>query len=245
MKRKVIFLMVMLLCIGSCRQKEDSTQSTTTPAQNTMGSTQTSTVSTGVVDEVLQATAYTYLHVNQGDESFWMAITKRQIQPGTTISFTNALEMNNFTSKDLSRTFDTIYFVDQISVHSDASMMTQSDTSPHRMKPILEKQEISVDPIQEGVTLAELYSNPANYADQTIIVRGQVTRANRAILDRNWFHVQDGTGDQEHFDLTITTQDDAQFGETVTFEGKITLDKDFGAGYQYDVIMEEAVRLSD
>jgi hypothetical protein len=230
----------------SCRQKEESGQSSQAPpVQSNAGSMQSSTVRTAVVNEVLQATNYTYLNVNQGDESYWMAISKRTIEPGSTISYTSALEMNNFTSKDLSRTFESIYFVDQISVHSDSSMMTQSEDSPHRMKPVLEKMDIEVEPIEGGITLAQLYENSQNYADQVITVRGVVTKANRAILDRNWFHVQDGTGDAESFDLTITTQDDAQVGDVVTFKGKITLNKDFGAGYQYDVIMEEAALLTE
>ena len=245
MKLKYIVLVIMLLSVTSCRQKEEPAQSSTAPVQSNAASMPSGTIHTGVVDEVLQATSYTYLHAKQGDTSFWAAITKRDLQPGVTVSFSNAMEMNNFTSKDLSRTFDAIYFVDQISIQTGASPMSQSDSDPHRMKPNLEKMDISVEPAEGGITLTELYANRENYENQPVTIRGKVTKVNRAILDRNWFHIQDGTGDDEHFDLTITTKDDAQVGDIVTFKGTITLDKDFGAGYQYDVIMEDAVRLTE
>ena len=43
-----------------------------------------------------------------------------------------------------------------------------------------------------------------------------------------------------NFDLTVTTQDVVLLGDTVTFEGTLKLDKDFGAGYLYPVIIEDA-----
>ena len=59
-------------------------------------------------------------------------------------------------------------------------------------------------------------------------------------MDRNWIHIQDGTSDNGNFDLTITTNEEVVVNDVVVFKGKITLNKDFGAGYSYEVIMEEA-----
>jgi hypothetical protein len=59
------------------------------------------------------------------------------------------------------------------------------------------------------------------------------------IMNRNWIHIQDGTGDQ--LDLTVTTTENIALGSVVTLKGTIALDKDFGAGYRYDIIMEGAV----
>ena len=42
------------------------------------------------------------------------------------------------------------------------------------------------------------------------------------------------------FDITITTRSEVQINDIVTLEGKVTLNKDFGAGYIYDVIIENA-----
>ena len=59
-------------------------------------------------------------------------------------------------------------------------------------------------------------------------------------MDRNWVHIQDGTEYSGEFDLTVTTTDNLEAGNQVTFSGKIALNKDFGAGYFYKIIMEDA-----
>jgi hypothetical protein len=61
-----------------------------------------------------------------------------------------------------------------------------------------------------------------------------------AIMGKNWIHVQDGTEAAGNYDLTVTTQGTAKVGDVVVVEGGISLNKDFGAGYKYDVIMEDA-----
>ena len=61
------------------------------------------------------------------------------------------------------------------------------------------------------------------------------------IMNRNWIHIQDGTADNH--DLTITSQESIPLGHVVTFEGTVSLNKDFGAGYRYDLIIEDAVIL--
>ena len=58
-------------------------------------------------------------------------------------------------------------------------------------------------------------------------------------MGKNWVHIQDGTEFEGGFDLTITKDKQASVGETITFEGKIVLDKDFGYGYFYNVLMED------
>jgi len=118
-----------------------------------------------------------------------------------------------------------------------------SGTSPHT-KAVVERLEISLERADGGITIGELFSNRQSYANKTVRIRGQVTKVNRAIMGKNWVHVQDGTSDAGDYDLTITTIDDAKPGETVTFAGKIVLNKDFGSGYAYDVLMEEAQRQS-
>jgi hypothetical protein len=56
----------------------------------------------------------------------------------------------------------------------------------------------------------------------------------------NWIHIQDGTGDSGANDLTVTTLDSAKIGDVVLVKGTAATDKDFGAGYKYDLIVEEA-----
>lgn len=92
-----------------------------------------------------------------------------------------------------------------------------------------------------AIKLAELFKNKDKYEGKKIVVTGKVVKVNNGILNRNWVHINDGSkcGNIE-CDLTITTEDEVENGAQVTFEGKITLNKDFGAGYHYHLIMEEA-----
>lgn len=249
MKITTITISILLALVSlSCEKKEAEPQAQNVPTEHPLPTQQsspehprpTTTVNmiTGVIQEVLQATSYTYLKVKAGNRDIWIAVTKRQAKVGETISFATGLEMKNFQSKDLQRTFETIYFVDRVTGGGPAAPAAHD--IPHRMKPILEKKEISVEPAVGGITIAELFSAKDSYADKTVLIRGQVTKVNRAIMNRNWVHIQDGTSDSGKFDLTITTQEQVNVGDVVTFEGKIVLNQDFSAGYVYDVLMEDA-----
>ncbi len=89
------------------------------------------------------------------------------------------------------------------------------------------------------ITLAELFANKTNYANKKVVIRGEVKKYNSKIMGKNWIHIQDGTEYMGENDLTITSQMEVKTGDVVTMEGKITLDKDFGSGYFYKIIMEE------
>ena len=243
-----------VLSLFSCRQKEQELREQQAQAQQQIQSQEHDhpqqqaglNLRTGVVQEVLQASAYTYLKLKEKDRDYWIAITKREIKAGATVSFVGGLEMKNFESKDLQRTFETIYLVDKID--GDESLTSagkQSEEIPHRMKPAMDKKEISIEPVEGGTTIGELFSNKDSYANKTVLIKGQVTKVNRAIMGKNWVHLQDGTSGSGNYDLTITTQDEVSIGDVVAFEGTIVLNKDFGAGYVYDVLMEEAKRQAE
>jgi len=109
------------------------------------------------------------------------------------------------------------------------------------IKPKIEKNDYSVDKADDGITIAELYANINSYAGKKVRVRGKVTNFAPAIMNKNWAHIQDGTNHNSEFDLTVTTVDMVNEEAVVTFEGIIGVDKDFGYGYFYKVIMEEAI----
>jgi hypothetical protein len=232
------------LLLSSCReQKEEAQGQYAQPSQQTIADTNVHTV---VVQEVIQASGYTYLKVKENDSEFWIAVTKREIEKGAEFSFADALEMKNFKSKDLQRTFETIYFVSNISDREPLlSGSKQSEGNPHRTKPTIDKKEISIEAVEGGISIGELFSNRDSYSNKTVLIKGQVTKVNRAIMGKNWVHLQDGTSGSGSFDLTITTQDEVSVGDIVTFEGLIVLNKDFGSGYAYDVLMEEAKRQAE
>jgi hypothetical protein len=103
----------------------------------------------------------------------------------------------------------------------------------------IEKMNVKVEPCKDCTMLADLLENKKAYSGKNIKVSGKVTKFNPSIMGKNWIHIQDGSEYNGEFDLTITTDREVTVGETITFEGKIALDKDFGYGYFYSVLMEE------
>ena len=89
-------------------------------------------------------------------------------------------------------------------------------------------------------TVADLYKDKASLAGQTVSVKGKVVKVNTGIRGANFLHVQDGTGGEGTNDLTVTSQQVANVGDEVIVTGRIAIDKDFGFGYQYELLMEEA-----
>lgn len=88
-------------------------------------------------------------------------------------------------------------------------------------------------------TIAEIYAGQEGLAGSVVKVRGKVVKFNAQIMGRNWAHVRDGSGSSGSDDLTVTTMDTAKVGDTVLVSGKITLNKDFGSGYRYALILED------
>lgn len=91
-------------------------------------------------------------------------------------------------------------------------------------------------------TVAGLHDARATLAGQQVQVAGKVVKVNNGIMGRNFLHVQDGSGDKEkeNYDITITSQDTAQVGDQVTATGRVAVDVDFGYGYVYPLLLEEA-----
>ncbi len=92
-----------------------------------------------------------------------------------------------------------------------------------------------------GKTVAEVYAEKDALVDSTVAVRGKVVKVNAGIMDKNWLHLRDGSGEEGTNDLTVTTTAELpDVGEMVLVSGTLAVDKDFGMGYQYPVILEDA-----
>ena len=89
-------------------------------------------------------------------------------------------------------------------------------------------------------TVAALYQEKAALAGKLVRVQGKVVKANNGIMGRNFVHVQDGTGGNGTNDLTVTTNQTAKVGDKVTVTGRVVVNKDFGSGYAYPLLVEEA-----
>jgi len=102
--------------------------------------------------------------------------------------------------------------------------------------------DVQVAELEAGQNIAYVYGNKDALADQQISLRGKVVKYNEGILGWNFIHIQDGSGDAADGsnDLTVTSKATTAVGETVVLTGTIILNKDFGAGYSFPVLMEDA-----
>ena len=186
--------------------------------------------------EVIQTTNYTYLHVSENDSLIWIAVPKMNAQKDETYYFVGGMDMGVFTSKELNRTFDQMLFLAKL---SSVPKHNSTGENVHQAEIKKEKQNVKIELDTNYLTIKELYNNKEKYADKEVTVKGQVTKFSTKIMSRNWIHIQDGTNDEINFDLTITTDETVNIGDIVIIKGKLTIDKDFGYGYFYNVLIEE------
>jgi len=190
-----------------------------------------------MVEEVVQASAYTYLLGKENDKTTWLALPKIEASKGEIYYYQGGMEMKNFKSTELKRTFDSILFIEGVQ-RTDSFQNKSAGTTNTNLKPVPKLNKI-INTVEGSITIAELITNKNEYANKLVKIRGQVTKYNRAIMGKNWIHIQDGTECSGENDLTITSEMETQKGEVIIVEGKIILDKDFGSGYFYKIIMEE------
>lgn len=91
-------------------------------------------------------------------------------------------------------------------------------------------------------TVAAIYKDKATLAGKTVSAQGKVVKVNNGIMGRNFVHVQDGTGDAKTGtnNLVVTSKQTAAVGDKVTISGLVVLNRDFGSGYSYPLLIEEA-----
>ena len=211
----------------------------------------------GIILETMDSGGYSYVHLDMGVEKVWIAgPATAGLVVGEKATFEGAMEMRNFHAKSLDRTFETILFVGNIYKDGEAPAgdgggmpsamggmggMGGSDHPVSGTKTVLEDAKVEgVAKASGGYTVAEIYAQAAELADKEVVLRGRVVKFSRNIMGTNWLHVQDGSGDAATSDLTVTSDGHAQVGDLVLITGKLSVDKDFGAGYKYHVIIEGA-----
>jgi hypothetical protein len=224
---------------------------------------------TGKVLEAMDAAGYTYINVETETGEKWIAVNQSAVEVGEEVTFMDGMVMQNFFSKSLDRTFPEIVFSGGLvgkgatppgmppagtGADSFSQALSSEGTSlapaaggmvTGSKKAVVELAEIKVDkaPGENSYTVAEIFSKAAELNGQTVVIRGKVVKVSPRIMGRNWIHIQDGTGNPEDstHDLVITTSQDADADwDIITMEGVLTANKDFGSGYSYAVIIEEA-----
>ena len=191
------------------------------------------------VKEVEQVGSYTYLLVDGKGPEYWIAVPSMEAKPGEFYHYQGGMVMKEFYSKELDRTFDEVIFLEAIYAGKDPMVQEPQQYTPGS-KTAIEKSGVHVETVEGSTTIAELYADPESFAGKTVRVRGEVTKFNPMIMDRNWIHLQDGTEHQEQFDLTVTSLSTFEVGQVVTLEGVLSINKDFGYGYSYEILLENA-----
>ena len=200
----------------------------------------------GKVLEVLQAGSYTYVHLDTGKEKVWLAGPTSQVKPGERVVFLPVMPMTGFESKALGRTFDLVYFVGSIDREGaepakGALPPGHPQTAPGAGGTVAAKMDFSkITKPAGGKTVAEIIQEKKQLSGKKVTVRSKVVKFSAEIMGKNWIHLNDGTVKEGGEDLTITTKAEAKVGDTVLVRGVVVTEKDFGSGYHYAVIIEDA-----
>lgn len=191
----------------------------------------------GTVVETMDAGGYTYAKLDSGTTSVWVAGPETKLAVGAKIGTTSGTLMTGFHSSTLSRTFDEIYFITDFPIAGAAPANPHSGSAATKPTAAIAEK---IEPAAGGQTIAQVFANVSSLAGKPVVVRGKVVKVNNQILDHNWLHIQDGTGAAGTNDLTVTTAATVSLGDVVVVRGTLATNKDFGAGYKYAVLVEDA-----
>ena len=233
---------------GPGKAQAAAAQPAVTPAPSAAGAAAPTPVSTGTVTgtvaETMNAGGYTYVRLQTGKDDVWIAATEFEVKAGERLTAPLEMAMQNFHSKTLNRDFAVVYFVSQIGrdgqpLSAPAAPRAAPAMSSHQSA---ETPVESIAPAPGGMSIAEVWARRDALAGKPVVIRGKVVKVNIGIMDRNWLHLQDGSGSaaDRTNDLTVTTAGEARVGDIVTAAGALAIKKDFGSGYSYDAILEKA-----
>ncbi len=200
----------------------------------------------GKVIEIIDTAGYTYVQVDTGTEKFWAAAPQFAAKVGDDVVVPEGMPMPDYHSKTLDRTFDMVCFVSSIQVAGaenlpgDVPAYHPSMSGGNKGGATTGVDFSGITPAEGGQTVADIFAGKADLAGKPVKVRGKVVKFSPEIMGKNWIHLQDGTGVAGRNDLTVTTSAMVKKGDTVTISGLLVIDKDFGYGYAYDVIIEDA-----
>lgn len=252
MKRTLIFFSLALtfMFATACSQEEPAkTAAKPAAAPATQAAAPApaaeSTALSGKVVETMDAAGYTYVLINNGSKQVWVAGPSTQVKVGDEVmAAEGGVPMVNYHSKTLDRDFEVVYFVSSILNASAPAALSGAPAQP-AMPTATAPAEVDLSGItaaEGGQTVVDIFTKKDELSGKKIALRGKVVKFSPQIMGKNWLHIQDGTGDAGAGtnDLTVTTAVTAQVGDTVLVTGMVTLDKDFGYGYKYNVIVEDA-----
>lgn len=248
MMRCTVVLGLLALVTAGCAERSAEEVSQPAGVPPTQAAIPAGTIS-GTVREQIPVSPYVYVRLETSNGDVWAAVIETPLTDGDDITVHNVMRMAQFASPTLNRTFDEIYFgslqpVDQIGESAAAPLNPDVPTSTVGAPPAV---MASVGLVQRAAgphaqTIGALWSQKEQLAGTAVSVRGVIVKVNDGVMGKNWLHLQDGSGNTATgtHDLTVTTLGTATIGDTVTVTGVVRLNRDFGLGYTYPLIVEDA-----
>jgi hypothetical protein len=248
--RAVLGMMITLLffAAGAAFAATDKASPVPEPEKKMKAETSPDSASlSGKVVETMNAGGYTYVSIEKAGKKTWVAVPMTEVKVGQELTFQPGAEMRNFTSKSLNRTFDSIIFSGGLaskpgSAGGDKPAGSQQGGKTAAAPKSTEKIKVEKASGPDAYTVSEVHEKIAALNEKKAVVKGKVVKVSEGIMGKNWIHLQDGSGDaaKGNNKLVTTSQDLPAVGDIVTMKGTIYKDKDFGSGYKYTVIMENA-----
>ncbi len=253
-----LLVAVVLAGLSGCVERKDEAPANHTSAPDSDQETAAKPVADdsaweGKIIETMDSGSYTYVLVDTGSEQIWAAGPQTAVKTGQSVIVPKDMMMSNFTSKTLDRTFEEIYFVRAFyldgqkppagGVHGAPSKSPHGGmgTAAGGLRTASNDAKVEgVAKVDGGYTVEEVFTKSAELDGKSVKVRGQVVKFTANIMGVNWIHIQDGTGEGPTGDLTVTTSSKAAVGDLIVVEGPLSVNKDFGAGYKYSAIIEQA-----
>ncbi len=261
----VAVAMAVAISLGGCAKERGVIQKSASPSPAAEAGAPSESVSfTGAIVETMDAATYTYVHLKAIDGSErWVAGPKTPVTVGQVLTIKGGFEMKNFKSSALERTFERLIMVNSLGGPEPTAAPEEAEAAPHgamggaphgagadtmqapgapSVPATIAAGSVARAEGDAGRAIAEVYAQAADLNGKSVAVRGVVVKVSTGIMGRNWLHIQDGTGaaDKGDHDLTLTTEATARAGDRVLITGTLAADRDFGAGYKYKAIVEQA-----
>ena len=216
-----------------------------------------SDVVSGVVLEVKNVKSFSYLRLKTTEGVVWAAVMSAPVKVGDAIAIEDAVLMTDFESKAMNRTFPSIIIgtlrgADSSSPGSGMSEEGETEGTvtlgkSFKIAPPVKPEPVKIERVEKAAgklahTVEEINRQADALKDKPVVVRGKVVKYNANIMDKNWVHLRDGTGvaSEGTDDILITTGSEVAVGEVVTMKGIVRNNRDYGAGYVYRVLIEDA-----
>ena len=218
----------------------------------------------GKVLETMDGGGYTYLLLQNGPEKVWVAIPLTKLAVGQQLTLTPGFAMKNFSSKALNRKFDQVIFS---AGPTDAKKMQLSPSAIKALhqgvpgapgaqqeqpakekataqgaKPPQKNQKVTKAKGANAYTIAEIFAKSRKLEKKQVVIRGRVVNVAEKIMKKNWIHLEDGTGSKakKTDNLVVTSKALPKVGDVVTVTGTLYNNLDFGSGYRYQVLIQDA-----